>query len=63
MYVEKNKKYAVDFVVYEDGEYKYIQVALYVLNEKTRKREFNALKEIDDKYSKYLITLDKVDYS
>lgn len=63
VYVGKNKKYEVDFVAYKDGEYKYIQVSLYVDNEETRNREFNALKEIDDNFSKYLITLDKTNYS
>lgn len=63
VYVGKNKKYEVDFVAYKDGEYKYIQVALYIENEETRSREFNALEEIDDNYAKYLITLDKTNYS
>lgn len=63
VYVGKNKKYEVDFVACKNGEYKYIQVALYIDNEETRDREFNALKEIDDNYAKYLITLDKTDYS
>lgn len=63
VYVGKNKKYEVDFVACKNGEYKYIQVALYIDNEETRNREFNALKEIDDNYAKYLITLDKTDYS
>lgn len=63
VYVGKTKKYEIDFVACKNGEYKYIQVALYIDNEETRNREFNALKDIDDNFSKYLITLDKTNYS
>lgn len=63
VYVGKTKKYEIDFVACKNGEYKYIQVALYIDNEETRNREFNALKDIDDNFSKYLITLDKTNHS
>jgi len=63
VYVGKTKKYEIDFVACKNGEYKYIQVALYIDNEETRNREFNALKDIDDNFLKYLITLDKTNYS
>ena len=42
---------------------KYIQVSLTVCDENTYKRELSAFDEIKDNYPKYLITLDKLDYS
>ena len=48
----------IDFVCKKNGEIKYIQVALSVLDEKTFEREINPLKSIRDNYEKVIITLD-----
>lgn len=64
VYIGKTKNGEVDFLAKKDGNIKYIQVT-YELNgnEKTIEREFGAFNSIDDNYPKYVISLDKVDYS
>ncbi len=59
VYVGKTKKGEIDFVVTKENQTKYIQVALYLENEKTIAREFGAYRAIDDNYEKYVISLDK----
>ena len=48
----------IDFVCTKNGEVKYIQVALSVLDENTFERELRPLKLIKDNYEKMIITLD-----
>ena len=63
VYVGKTKKGEIDFVAQKEGKTKYIQVC-YMLNEdKTIEREFGAYKGIDDNYDKYVLSLDKEDFS
>ena len=53
----------VDFICYKNKEVIYIQVT-YILNEKsTIDREFSGLQSIKDNHSKYVISLDEVDFS
>jgi len=47
----------------KDNQIKYIQVAYLLADEKVIEREFGAYDSIDDNYSKYVITLDKLDFS
>ena len=63
VYVGKTKKGEVDFIATRNKEYKYIQVSLYLNNENTIKREFGAYDSINDNYPKYVISLDKEDFS
>jgi len=51
----------IDFIAEKNNEKIYIQVALRITDEQTKKREFGNLLEIKDNYPKYVITLD--DYS
>ncbi len=51
-------KREIDFVAEKNGEKIYIQVALYLDNEKTVEREFGNLLEIRDNYPKYVISMD-----
>ena len=64
VYIGKTKNGEVDFLVKKDGNIKYIQVS-YELNgsDSTIQREFGAFKSIDDNYPKYVISLDKIDFS
>ncbi len=64
VFIGKTKKGEVDFVVTKNKVLKYVQVT-YMLanNEKTIKREFGAYDVIDDNHDKYVISLDKEDYS
>lgn len=53
----------VDFVATRFNEKIYIQVA-YILNDaEVIDREFNAYKKIEDNYPKYVISMDKFDFS
>ena len=63
VYIGKTKNGEVDFVAIKDKEFKYIQVCLHLSSEETRKREFGAYKGIDDNYPKYVISIDKEDFS
>lgn len=63
VYSGKTKKGEIDFVAIRNGETKYIQVAISIENEETRRREIGAFDEVADHYPKYIITGDTVDYS
>lgn len=63
VYVGKTKKGEVDFVAAKQKQVKYIQVTYLLTNEETVEREFGAYKTIDDNYEKYVISMDKLDFS
>lgn len=63
VYIGKTDKGEVDFVVDNFGEREYIQVADYLSSEEVVTREFGAFKQIEDNFPKYVITMDKIDYS
>ena len=64
IYIGKYEDSEVDFVIKNNEGIKYIQVSLSVREEKTLEREITPLKNINDNYPKYIITLDydTVDY-
>lgn len=62
VYVGKTKKGEVDFVASKNNKPKYIQVCYKLEKEETINREFNALDCIDSD-EKYVISLDKQDFS
>ena len=45
------------------GKREYIQVADYLSSDEVIKREFGAFDYVKDNYPKYVITMDKMDYS
>lgn len=55
--------YEIDFVCKKDNKKFYIQVAYHLYDEKTIDREFRPLKQVDDNYPKYVLTMDRQDYS
>ncbi len=63
VYIGKTDKGEIDFVVNDFGNIFYIQVADYLSSEEVVKREFNAYRNVSDNYPKYVITMDKLDYS
>ena len=63
VYIGKTDRGEIDFVVDNFGERKYIQVADYLSSDEVIKREFGAYKAVDDNYPKYVISMDKIDYS
>jgi len=63
VYVGKLKNGEIDFVAKKEGVTKYIQVTFFLNNPETIEREFGAFKTINDNYPKYVISLDKMDFS
>lgn len=63
IYVGKTTKGEIDFMAKKNNEQIYIQVSLYLENEITINREFGAFDFINDNNPKYVISLDKINYS
>lgn len=63
IFIGKTDKGEIDFIIDDFGERRYIQVADYLSSDEVVKREFGAYKSVDDNYPKYVITMDKIDYS
>ena len=62
VFIGKTKKGEIDFIASKNNKFKYIQVCFDLSDESTRIREFSAFDDIDDN-NKYIITLNKKDYS
>lgn len=63
VYIGKTKDGEVDFIATKTEEKMYFQVAYLLENNKVENREFGAFKEIEDNYPKYVLSLDKADFS
>ena len=63
VYIGKTINGEIDFVVEDFNHRFYIQVADYLSSNEVIDREFGAYKVIDDNYPKYVISMDKLDYS
>ncbi len=63
VYIGKTKEGEIDFIATNDEEKLYFQVAYLVEDPKTEAREFGAYKEINDNYPKYVLSLDKMNFS
>ena len=63
VYVGKLPSGEVDFVALKDGKKEYYQVAYYLYDQKVIDREFGAYASIGDNYPKYVISMDKMDFS
>lgn len=63
VYIGKTKKGEIDFIASKNNKVKYIQVCYKLDREDTIEREFGAFDAIDDDNDKYVISLDKEDYS
>ena len=63
VYIGKTEKGEVDFVIDKFGKREYVQVADYLSSNEVIKREFGAFDYVKDNYPKYVITMDKMDYS
>ena len=63
VYIGKTPKGEIDFVIDDFGDRKYIQVADYLSSDEVVEREFGAYKSVADNFPKYVITMDKLDYS
>lgn len=63
VYIGKTKEGEIDFIATNYEEKLYFQVAYLLEQPKTEVREFGAYKEIKDNYPKYVLSLDKADFS
>lgn len=63
VYIGKTDNGEIDFVVDDFGDRFYIQVADFLSSDEVIEREFGAYKNVADNFPKYVITLDKMDYS
>ncbi len=63
VYIGKLNPGEIDFIASKSGERKYFQVAYLLSDNKVEEREFGALRKIEDNYPKYVISLDKTDFS
>lgn len=63
IYIGKIKNGEIDFIATKTEEKLYFQVAYLLENDKVQNREFGAFKEIEDNYPKYVLSLDKADFS
>ncbi|MGI6214468.1 MAG: DUF4143 domain-containing protein [Christensenellales bacterium] len=53
----------IDFVLYKGDEAIYIQVAYILANESAIEREFGVYNLIQDNFKKYVVSMDKADFS
>lgn len=63
VYAGKTTKGEVDFVAIKDQEKAYYQVAYYLYDQKVIDREFGAFADIPDNFPKYVLSMDKMDFS
>lgn len=63
VYIGKTKKGEIDFIASKNSKIKYIQVCYRLDSDETIEREFGAFNEIDDNCEKYVISLDKENFS
>ena len=63
VYVGKIPKGEVDFVAIKNGRKEYYQVAYYLADVSVVEREFGAFSGIPDNFPKYVISMDKFDFS
>ncbi len=63
VYIGKTRNGEIDFIATKTQEKLYFQVTYLLESEKVQDREFGAFKEIEDNYPKYVLSLDKTDFS
>lgn len=59
----KTENGEIDFVVDSFGDRFYIQVTDYLASEEVMQREFGAYKNVEDNFPKYVLSMDKMNYS
>ena len=63
VYVGKTVKGEIDFIVMNDGEKSYYQALYLLADEKVVDREFGAYESVRDNFPKYVLSMDKLDFS
>ena len=59
VYVGKNGSQEIDFIAEQSHQKIYLQVAAHISDKSTAEREFGALRNIQDNFPKYVLTLDQ----
>lgn len=63
VYIGNSENAEIDFIATRFNEKIYIQVAYILADDKVVEREFGAYKGIEDNFPKYVLTMDKFDFS
>lgn len=63
VYIGKTREGEIDFIANKEDKKEYYQVAYLLADDKVCEREFGAYKGIDDNYPKYVLSLDKMDFT
>ena len=63
VYIGKTRNGEIDFIATNDKEKLYFQIAYLLDQPKTLEREFGAYKDVKDDCSKYVLSLDRTDFS
>ena len=61
--IAKTTKGEIGFVAVKDRKKEYYQVAYLLATEDVIEREFGAYKDIQDNYPKYVLSMDRFDFS
>lgn len=63
VYVGKTRNGEIDFVVIDGQEKEYYQIAYYLTDQRVIDREFGAYHGINDNFPKYVLSMDKINFS
>ena len=63
VYIGKTKNGEIDFIATKTGEKIYLQVSYLLTDDKVVEREFGAFKAIEDNYPKYVLSMDRLNFS
>ena len=63
VYIGKVNEHEIDFVAKKGKNIKYYQVSYLLETEKTRNREFGVYDHIKVNFDKYVLSMDKIDFS
>ena len=63
VYVGKTRTGEIDFIAVKGQQREYYQVTYHLYDEAVIEREFGAFKEVGDNYPKYVLSMDKMDFS
>jgi len=63
VYVGKTPKGEIDFIVMDGENRSYFQVAYLLADDKVVEREFGAFDSVNDNFPKYVLSMDKYDFS
>ena len=63
VYVGKTRSGEIDFIVNNGDDRKYYQVAYLLADERVIQREFDAFNHVSDSYPKFVISMDRYDFS